>query len=127
MIIIQKILQFLELFGYFDLTFDSSRVSLAYRYTITATVDQNSDITDAKIIGYSFPGQQEYITYLDNNITTVTGSANASVNSSIIRVYVSWDDNENTQSLTDAQDTVIAKTAGNAIIHANVLVEQLVN
>ena len=78
--------------GYFDLVIDSSNVSLAFRYTITASVSQNSEVTDAKIVGYSFPGVQNYITYLNNGNTTIQSSAASSVKSSTIRVYVVWND-----------------------------------
>ena len=111
--------------GYFDLVIDSSEINLAYQYTVTATADENSDIADAKVIGFSFPGQQDYITYLNENVTNVQGSANASVNSSTIRVYVSWDDDPATQTLTDAQDTAIALSSGDAIVNVNVVVSQL--
>ena len=97
MIITLKIQQFQELYGYFDLVVDTSEVNLAVRYTVTATNATTSDIADLKIVGYSFPGQQNYITYLA------------------------------TETLNDSQDTQIALNNGKAIVEAHVLFEQLVN
>ncbi len=113
--------------GYFDLSIDTSEVNLAVRFKITATNATNSDISDLKIIGYSYPGQQNNITYLENGANEVQSSAASSVNSSTIRVYVSWNDDSNTENLNDVQDTQIALNNGKAIVSVNVLFEQLVN
>ncbi len=113
--------------GYFDLSIDTSEVNLAVRFKITATNANNSDISDLKIIGYSYPGQQNNITYLENGANEVQSSAASSVNSSTIRVYVSWNDDSNTENLNDVQDTQIALNNGKAIVSVNVLFEQLVN
>ena len=127
MTIILKIILFLELCGYFDLIVDTSEINLAVRYTITTAVDENSDIPDAKIVGYSFPGQQDYITYLDSTENSVSSSSAVSVNTNKIRIYVSWNDNPNTETLNDNQDTQIAVNCGNTKLKVNVLFEQLVN
>lgn len=127
MTIILKIILFLELCGYFDLIVDTSEINLAVRYTITTAVDENSDIPDAKIVGYSFPGQQDYITYLDSTENSVSSSSAVSVNTNKIRIYVSWNDNPNTETLNDNQDTQIAVNGGNTKLKVNVLFEQLVN
>lgn len=113
--------------GYFDLVVDTSEIALGVRYTVTTEVGENSDIPDAKIVGYSFPGQQNYITYLENSENSVSSSSAASVNTNTIRIYVSWNDNPNTETLNDSEDTQIATTSGKAILKANVLFEQLVN
>ena len=127
MTIILKIILFLELCGYFDLIIDTSEINLAVRYTITTAVAENSDIPDAKIVGYSFPGQQDYITYLDSTENSVSSSSAVSVNTNKIRIYVSWNDNPNTETLNDNQDTQIAVNGGNTKLKVNVLFEQLVN
>ena len=127
MTIILKIILFLELCGYFDLIIDTSEINLAVRYTITTAVYENSDIPDAKIVGYSFPGQQDYITYLDSTENSVSSSSAVSVNTNKIRIYVSWNDNPNTETLNDNQDTQIAVNGGNTKLKVNVLFEQLVN
>ena len=127
MIITLKIQQFQELYGYFDLVVDTSEVNLAVRYTVTATNATTSDIADLKIVGYSFPGQQNYITYLENGVNEVHSSLATDVNSSTIRIYVSWNDDSLTETLNDSQDTQIALNNGKAIVEAHVLFEQLVN
>ena len=122
-----KIQLSLVLYGYFDLVVDTSEINLGVRYTVTCSVPSTSDIPDAKIIGYSFPGQQNYITYLQSGESSVSSSSSASTNSNTIRIYVSWDDNSETESLNDVQDTQIALNEGSSEISVNVLFEQLVN
>ena len=113
--------------GYFDLTIDSSHVSLPFRYTVTAVPTAQNNIADAKVIGYSFPAFQTAITYLDENNTDVRSSVAADVLSSVMRVYVSWDDDPTTQTLTDVQDTLVATSSGKAQMQVTVLFEQLTN
>lgn len=127
MIITYQIILYQAQYGYFDLIVDTSEVDLAVKYTVTATLLNTNEIADCKIIGYSFPGQIDTITYLNDSNTEVQGSVAAEYDSSTIRIYVSWDDNEETESLNDTQDTSIALNSGKAVIQANVLFEQLIN
>lgn len=127
MIITYQIVLYQAQYGYFDLVVDTSEVDLAVKYTITATLLNTNEIADCKIIGYSFPGQIDTITYLNDSNTEVQGSVAAEYDSSTIRIYVSWDDNEETESLNDTQDTSIALNSGKAVIQANVSFEQLIN
>lgn len=127
MIITYQIVLYQAQYGYFDLIVDTSEVDLAVKYTVTATLLNTNEIADCKIIGYSFPGQIDTITYLNDLNTEVQGSVAAEYDSSTIRIYVSWDDNEETENLNDTQDTSIALNSGKAVIQANVSFEQLIN
>ncbi len=127
MIITYQIVLYQAQYGYFDLIVDTSEVDLAVKYTVTATLLNTNEIADCKIIGYSFPGQIDTITYLNDSNTEVQGSVAAEYDSSTIRIYVSWDDNEETESLNDTQDTSIALNSGKSVIQANVSFEQLIN
>lgn len=110
--------------GYFDLNIDSSNVSLPFRYTVTLGVDDDNEIDDVKIIGYSYPGIIENITYINNSSNQIVSTCNKDVTSTVVRVYISWND-DNTATLNDAQDTAIALSSGTAVINANVLFEQI--
>lgn len=109
--------------GYFDLNINSSNVSLAFKYTISLGLDEDNQIDDVKIIGYSYPGITNDITYINSSSNQIISTCNKDVNSTIIRVYISWND-DNTATLTDAQDTAIALNSGTAIVNAHVLFEQ---
>ncbi len=83
--------------GYFDLNIDSSNVFLPFRFTVTLDVPEENEINDVKIIGYSYPGKIDYITYTDDSSNSINSSCARDVDSLLIRIYVSWDDDENTR------------------------------
>lgn len=113
--------------GYFDITIDSSNVSLAFNYTVTASVNENSDVTDLKVIGYSFD-EGITTTYLNNSSEAITSSVATNINYSSIRVYVQWDDTTTgVTAMNDIADTLAAVDNGNAIMDVNILFEQTSN
>ena len=113
--------------GYFDINIDSSNVSLAFDYTVTASVNENSDVTDLKVIGYSFDGGIN-TTYLNNSSEAITSSVATNINYSSIRVYVQWDDTTTgVTAMNDIADTLAAVGNGNAIMDVNILFEQTSN
>lgn len=110
--------------GYFDLTVDTSDVSIPFNYTVTAEPDILNDIDDIKVIGYSLNGNNENITYLNEENTNIINSVYPSSQSSSIRVYVQWVD-DSTETLDDDDDTEIALDEGKAVVLVHVLFEQI--
>ena len=119
------IVLFLEPYGYFDLTVDSTNVNVNFKYTVTTSFASGNSIADMQIIGYSLNGNNETITYLDNYHPTATNQVSASSNSSSMRVYVQWVDGVANEVLNNAQDTAVAISGGKTAINANVSFEQL--
>lgn len=110
--------------GYYDLIIDSSNVSLPFRFHITCSVAENSDIKDAKIIGYSRNGNSQ-ITYLDDSKKEITDSVSETVDTCSVRVYVKWIDNDSSETMNNTNDTSVAINNGNAIITTNISFEQI--
>lgn len=110
--------------GYFDLTIDSSEVSLNYSYTITISTPATSNVTDMKLKGYSLDGGNN-ITNLNTGVTQITNSVADNVNSVSIRVYVQWSDDSATETMNDIADTSVAVNSGKAVIQANINFEQI--
>ena len=110
--------------GYYDLIIDSSNVSLPFRFHITCSVDENSDIKDAKIIGYSRNGNSQ-ITYLDDSETEITDSVADTVDTCSVRVYVKWIDEDSSETMNDTDDTSVAINSGKAIITTKISFEQI--
>ena len=110
--------------GYYDLILDSSNVSLPFRFHITCSVDENSDIKDAKIIGYSRNGNSQ-ITYLDDSETEITDSVADTVDTCSVRVYVKWIDEDSSETMNDTDDTSVAINSGKAIITTKISFEQI--
>lgn len=110
--------------GYYDLNFDTSNVSLPFTYTISTAVAATNEIADVKVTGYSLDGGTTIID-LPSGTMNVTGSLAANINSYSIRVYVQWFD-DNTQTLDDDADTLLAQDGADAIVSVNVSLEQIV-
>lgn len=94
--------------GYFDVIVDGSDISVPFKYTITSLLGTNNEISDLKIVGYSLDNNNDNISYL----TEINPNVEISVQpnqSSTIRVYVQWNDDENSQNLNDEEDTLLAQ------------------
>ena len=110
--------------GYFDIVVDPQDVTIPFEYSITAEADILNDIDDIEVIGYSLNGNNNVITYLNNENTEISNTVYPTSESSSIRVYVQWID-DNTEALDDDDDTEIALDEGKAVVRVNVLVEQV--
>lgn len=110
--------------GYFDLTIDSTEVSLNYSYTITISTPVTSNVTDMKLKGYSLDGGTT-VTDLNAGVTQITNNVANNVNSVSIRVYVQWSDDSATETMNDITDTSVAVNSGKAVIQANINFEQI--
>ena len=115
----------LVLYGYFDLTVDSTNVNVNFKYTVTTTFASGNSISDMQIIGYSLNGNNNSITYLDNSHPTATNQVSYSANTSSMRVYVQWVDGTSNETLNNYQDTLVAINHGQTAITATVTFEQL--
>jgi len=124
LIIISEIILFQEVLGYFDLSIDSTEVSLSYNYSITITPAANSDIRDLKITGYSLDGGTTEIA-LNPTQTAVSNDVLSNVNSTSVRVYVTWNDDAATESMNDVNDTAVALSGGKAIVKVNINFNQI--
>ncbi len=107
--------------GYFDLSIDSTNVNTDFSVTVTASINENSDLTyDFAISGYSFDNGAN-ITSLSN---TSSFSANiiAAINTTTIRVYTTWTDD----GLDSTEDTALGISGGDAILDVTLTFNQTV-
>ena len=111
--------------GYFDLTIDTSTVSIPYQYSVTVVPAPSNNIDDIAAIGYALDQDYNNITYLDSQHTDISNTVYPGALTSSIRVYVSWIDGGNTEVLNDIDDTYIALDAGNAVLTVTVDFEQI--
>ena len=111
--------------GYFDLTIDTSTVSIPYKYSVTVTPAASNDIDDIDVIGYSLDGNNNNITYLTAQNTEIANTVYPNTLNSSIRVYVQWVDGGQAEVLNDIADTNIALDGGNAVITVTVDFEQV--
>ena len=93
--------------GYFDLVFDFSDVDVSFKYDINVSADENSSVTDLVATGYSvvdsdqIPDDWEKITFdTFNQPITDTVLLDDNLDKRTIRVYILWNDDENTAQMT---------------------------
>lgn len=109
--------------GYFDLNVDCSDVSLYFKYIVDCTFEENNEINDLKVIGFSVEGNNSSITYLDDINTQVINYVLPDSTFSSMRVYVQWND-DLTNTLDDSEDTLLALSNALGEVQVNVRFEQ---
>lgn len=107
--------------GYFDLTIDSSLVNIPFTVTTETTINDTSTLkNDLIITGYSI-NNGEIIELQDT--TSFSYTIAKDVDSTIVRVYVIWDD-DGTES---EEDTLLGISGGTAILDVNLKFNQITN
>lgn len=111
--------------GYFDLNLDFSNADVSFKYEITASADENSSVQDLVCIGYSID-DGEKITF-ENYNTPITDIIKLTDNipSRKIRVYIMWDDNADTQTMTNDEDTMSTINENPPLLLVNVSFTQI--
>lgn len=95
--------------GYFDIIIDGSNTDVSFEYTITINPSDNDTIQDLKIVKYTIDDiEYNYIDEINNTI-----NHDDEIKIKTIRVYFTWDDDINTQTMDNQADT-IATINGNA-------------
>ena len=93
--------------GYFDLIINASKVDVSFNYEILPTISSDTNVTDFKPISYK-------INPIDNESpipfeTSISGIIEHNITTTIIRIYVKWDEDE-TQIMTNEDDTKAGAT-----------------
>ena len=111
--------------GYFDLDFDFSDADVSFKYEISTSVDSQSSVKDLVATGYSIDdGEKIQFTNFNDPITD-TILLNSGIKTRKIRIYILWNDDESTQSMTNADDTASAISNNPAIFHVNISFTQI--
>ena len=115
--------------GYFDLNIDSTDVSLPFDYYVNIGLENNNEIADVKMYGYSLSDNPNHIYYItsSNIANQMSGTIRPHINSLSIRIYVIWDDNSSTETLDDDEDTSLALSSAEAKIKTTMRFVQIAN
>ena len=89
--------------GYFDIIIDGTGTDVSYTYTLNIDYADGNDVDDLVITKYTI-GEINYVYTIGNDITDDV-LVNATDKVTSIRFFVEWNDNENTQSMDNAEDT----------------------
>ena len=107
--------------GYFDIVLNGQATDVSFRYTITASVSNQSTVTDLEITSYEIDGV-EYDPETDP-ITEVI-AYNAQNKTRTIKFYIKWNDDSSTETMNNTLDTASARN-GIAAFDINVNVIQV--
>ena len=109
--------------GYFDLNFDFKDADVSFEYEISTTVDANSSVKDLVLTGYNIE-DGEKIEFSNNHSIKDTILLTDNVDTRKIRVFVTWDDGQN--STMDNEADTLATTSNNpALLHVNISFTQI--
>lgn len=111
--------------GYFDLDFDFSDADVTFKYEINVSADAESSVQDLVSTGYSID-DGEIIKFNNFNETiSDTILLNSNIKQRKIRVYILWNDDEETSSMTNEADTLSAKEDKPALLDVNISFTQV--
>ena len=111
--------------GYFDLNLDFTDTDVSFRYDISFEVDENSSVQDLIATGYSID---------DGSIVSITDQSQtlsdtilhgSNINTRKIRIYIKWDDDPATTTMTNADDTLATKSDDPVLYKVNVSFTQI--
>lgn len=111
--------------GYYDINIDGSLTDVSFKYKIM-TEENTTDVTDIITTGYIInPEINDEIINYDTN-TGIEGIINHNTKGDTIRIYIIWNDDEETQNMTNESDTLIASQKNaKATIKSSVTFEQI--
>ena len=94
--------------GYFDISIDAMQTDVSFNYTLSITPNANNTVDDLKIYKYSVNGVETTgsLSTLTNRVAFDATDEEKSID---IRVYVRWDDNVATQTMTNSDDSEAAQ------------------
>lgn len=114
--------------GYCDIVIDSTNVDVNFEIKLLATVPDTSSIVDLRVTDYIINPSDtntEKITYNEEeiNISVVHNTPQT-----VVRLFIKWDDDPNTQQMDNEADTNAAvDTTSEAIIEINTNFTQVNN
>lgn len=110
--------------GYFDLVIDATEADVSFKYNINFSVNDDSAVSDLVATKYSI--NNGAIIDLDRDNQSITNEVLQASNTApiYIRVYVIWDDGENS-TMDNAADTEATKNGKTAKMNVNLSFIQL--
>lgn len=111
--------------GYFDLNLDFSNADVSFQYEITASADENSSVKDLVATGYSIDDGEKITFENYNDPITEIIELSSNIETRKIRVYIMWNDDAETQSMTNDDDTLSTSSENPPLLHVNVSFTQI--
>lgn len=111
--------------GYFDLNLDFSNVDVSFEYEITASADENSSVKDLVAVGYSVDdGERIDFENYNDSITEII-ELSSDIKNRKIRIFIKWNDSEDSQTMTNDDDTISTTSDTPALFRVNIAFTQI--
>lgn len=103
--------------GYVDLIINSKEVDVTFNYSLTTSIPDESAVKDLKITHYQIDPEEATSTKVayDSTKGPITGSITHNTETTVIRLYIVWDDSD-TNIMDNAADTSVATNTENLAI-----------
>ena len=111
--------------GYFDLNLDFSNADVSFKYEISVTSDENSSVKDLVATGYSLDDGEKISFENYNETISETIILSSNINTRKVRVYIMWNDDENSQTMTNDDDTISTSSENPPLLNVNVSFTQV--
>lgn len=112
--------------GYFDLNLDCTDADVSFSYNITIFPNENSSVSDIITTGYSIDDGD--IISFDDTANTITDNIyySSDITNRMIRVYIKWNDDSQTENMDNEADTnATLDTTNGALLNVNLVFTQI--
>ena len=112
--------------GYFDLTIDSSKTEVSFKYNISIANSESSSVKDLVITGYQI--NNSALITVDKELNNITNTIYYTDPNKLnkIRIYFKWIDGEN-ETMDNESDTMASISGIDAKLKVNISFVQVVN
>lgn len=111
--------------GYFDLDFDFTNADVSFKYEINISSSEDSSVKDLVSTGYSIDDNDVINFDTFNQTISDTILLNSGISNRKIRVYILWNDDEDTSTMSNEEDTIAAKEDKPALLTVNISFTQV--
>lgn len=111
--------------GYFDLNLDFTDADVSFKYEINASSNENSSVKDIVSTGYSIDDGEKVVFETYNSPISDTIPLSSNIQNRKIRIYIKWDDDETSQTMTNADDTLSTISENPVLFNVHVAFTQI--
>jgi len=111
--------------GYFDLNLDFTNTDVSFVYEINVSAAQASSVSDLVAVGYSVDSGPRINFQNFNEPITETILLGSNINTRSIRVFVKWNDDAQTASMSNVNDTLATISGDPALFDVNISFTQI--
>ena len=111
--------------GYFDLYFDFKDADVSFKYEINVSAAENSSVKDLVVTGYSVDDGETISFETFDQAISDTILLNSDIKQRKIRVYILWNDDAETETMSNEDDTASAISDTPALLSVNISFTQV--